>query len=52
MRFSRAARRQGVPEGIEFVEEMPIGATGRVQKQILRKRYIERFSPGAKSAQG
>ena len=25
-----------VPEGIEFVDELPLGATGKVQKQILR----------------
>ncbi|WP_204117365.1 long-chain-fatty-acid--CoA ligase [Paraburkholderia sp. C35] len=27
-----------VPEGIEFVDELPLGATGKVQKQILRQR--------------
>lgn len=30
-----------VPDDIEFVDDMPIGATGKVQKQILRKRYVE-----------
>jgi fatty-acyl-CoA synthase len=31
-----------VPDDVEFVEQLPLGATGKVQKNLLRERFRQR----------
>jgi 3-(methylthio)propionyl---CoA ligase len=34
-----------VPDDVVFVEQLPLGATGKVQKNVLRERYREHRAP-------
>ena len=31
-----------VPRAVEFVEDLPLNATGKVEKEVLRARAVER----------
>jgi fatty-acyl-CoA synthase len=28
-----------IPDGVQFIEAMPLGATGKLDKKVLRARY-------------
>jgi fatty-acyl-CoA synthase len=41
-----------MPDAVEFVDEIPLGATGKIDKKILRQRFAGYELPTAKAAVG
>jgi len=41
-----------MPDAVEFVDEIPLGATGKIDKKVLRQRFAGYVLPSAKAAVG
>ncbi len=39
-----------LPDAVEFIEALPLGATGKIQKTVLRERFKDYVLPDVKSA--
>jgi fatty-acyl-CoA synthase len=45
--LSEKLARWAVPDAIVFVDEIPIGATGKIDKKLLRATYSSHYESGA-----
>ena len=39
------------PDDVVFVDEIPLGATGKIDKKLIRQRFSEYSFPGVKAAE-
>jgi fatty-acyl-CoA synthase len=41
-----------MPDAVEFVDDIPLGATGKIDKKLIRQRYEGYRLPSARAAAG
>ncbi len=41
-----------MPDDVVFVDDIPLGATGKIDKKLIRQRFADYAFPAARAAAG